>query len=341
MGVTHFDQVQANKFMGPGAFNTQGNIYYVNPRQGNDSNAGTSPVIDSTQLRSRNAGPLATVLAAYNKCTAGQNDIVVLQAAGNSAGDTSDRISATITWAKNNTHLIGWSSDPMVSHRSRISLLSTATAANVTSILNVTASGCLFKGIQFYHGMGTGTAATGPCILISGSRNVFENCHIAGMGDATMVGAGGSSLKLNGGSENVFRDCVIGLDTVSAANLSKGEIHFDANASRNWFEGCFIQRYISNAAYVHVTVEDSTGIDRWQMFKSCTFYSDSVNRTISQTEVMAIPAMTQGKIILQDTYCVGDNEGATVWDDNNRGVIFTTMQAPVDGAVCGFATIED
>jgi hypothetical protein len=332
--------VQANLFIGPN-YATQGNVYFVNPRTGNDNNDGTSPVADASQTRPRNKGPLATVLAAYNKCTTGQNDIVVLQAAGNSAGDTSDRISATITWAKNNTHLIGWGAEGKVSQRSRISLLSTATAANVTSILNITGNGCLFKNIQFYHGMGSGTNATGPCLLISGDRNVFENCHIAGMGDATMVGAGGSSIKLNGGSENTFRDCVIGLDTVAAANLSKGEIHFDADASRNWFEDCFIQRYISNAGYVHVTVEDATGIDRWQMFKNCTFYADSVNRTINQTAIMSIPAMTQGKIVLQNTHYVSDNETTTVWEGNARDVVFSSTPAAADNAAGGAMRVLD
>jgi hypothetical protein len=338
MSITHHDMVQANLFIGPN-YATQGNVYFVNPRTGNDNNDGTSPVNDASQTRPRNKGPLASVLAAYNKCTAGQNDIVVLQAAGNSAGDTSARISATITWAKNNTHLIGWGAEGKVSQRSRISLLSTATAANVTSILNITGSGCLFRNIQFYHGMGSGTAATGPCLLISGDRNVFEDCHIAGMGDATMVGAGGSSIKLNGGSENTFRNCVIGLDTVSAANLSKGEIHFDANASRNWFEDCLIQRYISNTGYVHLTVEDSTGIDRWQMFKNCTFYSDSVNRTIAQVAIMSIPAMTQGKIILQDSTYVGDNEATCVWEANARGVVFNNTAAAAAAAVGGAMTL--
>lgn len=338
MGITNFDMVQANKFIGPAGLNTQGNVYYVNPRLGNNANSGTSPVVASgVQVRSRNDGPLATVAAAYAKCTAGQNDIVVLEAAGNTSANTTDYWSATLTWAKNNTHLVGWSSDSMVSQRARVSTLSTATAANVTSMLNVTASGCIFKGIQIYHGLAD-SGATGPCVIVSGSRNRFENVHIAGMGDSNMVGAGGASLKLNGGSENVFKDCVIGLDTVAAANLSNGEIWFDGDASRNWFEDCLIQRFISNAGYVHLKVQDATGIDRWQIFKNCLFLSESANDATAQTGIMTIPAMTQGYIILQNSYysCPG---ASTVWDANARTRIRNNSVAAAASGAGGEMTI--
>jgi len=59
----------------------------------------------------------------------------------------------------------------------------------------------------------------------SSKRNVFQNCQIAGMGDGESAASAGSrSLKIgsSGSGENLFEDCVIGLDTVtrSAANAS-------------------------------------------------------------------------------------------------------------------------
>jgi hypothetical protein len=340
MGTTNFDVVQANLFIGA-TYATQGKVYYVNPRQGNDSNAGTSPIVDANQVRSRNSGPLASLTAAYAKAVSGQNDVIVLQASGNSSSATTVRLSETLVWAKDNVHLVGWGAESKVSQRARISIASGAVAASITSLISVTGAANSFTNISLYHGMGTGTAATGPCVEVSGERNVFTDVHFAGMGDSSMVGAGGCSLKLDGGAENVFKGCVFGLDTVAAANLSEGEIWFDGGATRNWFEDCMIQRFISNTGYVAVTVEDSTGIDRWQMFKRCTFYTDSTNRTIAQVAVMSIPAMSQGKIILQDSQYVCDNEATCVWEAGDRGVVFNNTAAAAAAGVGGAATLID
>jgi len=338
MGVTNFDIVQANLFLG-GNMLTQGNVYYVNPRTGSDNNTGKNPVSTDVRGASRRDGPLATLPAAFELCTAGQNDIIVLQAAGSSVADTTATLSSTLTWSKNNTHLIGLGADSRVAQRQRIG--NSLSATGITSLLNVTATGCKFYNLHFFHGDIDDATSTGPAILISGNRNVFENCHIGGMGHSSMVGANGASIKLNGGSENLFKNCVIGLDTIAAANLSKGEIHFDGAASRNWFEDCLIQRYISNAGYVHVTIEDSTGIDRWQIFKNCIFHSDSVNRTVPQTAIFSIPAMSQGKIILWGSFYTTDLESTTSWDANSRGVIVNTAHSPTAAGAGGEATILD
>jgi len=313
MGITHFDILQANAIIGPGGLLTQGNVWHVKPSSGNDGNDGQSP-----------ESALKTLLRAHTLATADQNDVVLLYAEDNSASGTTDYQSATLTWSKDLTHLVGVSAPSAVGQRARIAQLSTATG--LTQLISVTASHCLFKGVHIFHGVADATSLV--ALQVSGERNAFENCHIGGIGNATMSAAGAASLELEGGSENTFRKCVIGVDTI-ARDADAAEIRFDGAASRNYFEDCIVQGWVGNAGYVQVKVEDAQGIDRWVIFKNCLFVSESTNDATALTQVMNIPAMSQGYIILQGSEFAAPTN-ATVWDSNTRTRIRISDRSETD-----------
>lgn len=316
MGVTNFDVIQANVLIGAGLA-TQGNVYHVKPSSGSDGQSGRTP-----------SEAVKTLSKALSLCTANQNDVVLMYAESNTGSATTDYQSATLTWNKDLTHLIGVGPNVAVSHRSRIAQLSTATG--LTQLVKVTANGCLFKNIQIFHGVADATSLV--ALQVSGSRNVFEDCHIAGVGDVTMSAAGAASLELEGGSENVFRRCVIGLDTI-ARDADVAEIRLDGDASRNLFEDCTIQGFISAAGYVHVKVEDATGMDRWTIFRRCLFLSESSNDATTQTVIMTIPAMSQGYIVLQDScFFVPDAAGGAAWSASNGRIRNNTAAPAASGA---------
>lgn len=301
MGTTNFDVVQANVFLGLG-FTTQGNVYYVRPGTGNDNNSGKSP-----------AEALATLSQAHTLATANQNDVVVLMAESNSASATTDYQSETLTWSKDLVHLIGIGSPSPYSNRARIAQLSTATA--VSPLMDVTADGCIFKNFSIYHGVDDATSLI--ALRVTGTRNVFENLHIAGMGNATQVAAGGCSLKLDGASENKFKNCTIGLDTIGRDGTSGlADIILDGSASKNHFEDCLIEAFITNAGYEHVLVADATGIGGLTLFKNCLFHSWSANKATPQDQVFSIPATSGGglsaQIALMNSYYATDDESC-VW----------------------------
>lgn len=322
MGVTNFDVVRANAFIGLGSMATQGNVWHVKPGSGADGQDGKTA-----------ATAVATLSKALSLATADQNDIILLYSEDNSASGTTDYQSSTLTWNKDGVHLIGVTAPTAVSQRARIAQLSTATG--LTQLVSVTASNCMFKNISIFHGVADATSLV--ALQVSGERNVFEDCHIGGIGNATMSAAGAASLEIEGGAENVFRRCVIGVDTIER-DADAAEIRFDGAAARNMFEDCLIQGFISAAGYTHVTVEDATGIDLWQIFKNCLFLSESENDATAQTAIMSIPAMSQGYIILQDSYysCPGD---ATVWDANGRGRIRNNSVAAATSGAGGEMTI--
>jgi len=284
MGITNFDVVQANAFIG-GDLMTQGQVFFVNPRTGNDGNDGKSPEL-----------ALKTVRRAFTLCTAKQNDVIYLLSAGAStSADCTDYLSAVLTWNKDNVHLIGVTAPCRLSQRARIAQLSTATT--LVTMVNITAQSCIFKNIQFFQGVASATAKVD--VQITGARNYFENVHFAGIGHATQVAASAASCKIDGGSENLFKNCVFGVDTITADNSTQGELWFDGSASRNIFEDCIFTRFISNAGYVAVTFNDTTAIDRWVLFKNCLFITCSANDATAQTNVLgSVASLTQGSVIL-------------------------------------------
>lgn len=308
--------------VGTGGLLTQGKNWFVNPSVGSDGNSGKDTL-----------HPLATLSQALTLATANQNDVIYLLAGSNTGATTADVLGATLTWNKDLVHLVGVAAPTAVSQRARIAqTLATA----ISPMVNVTASGCMFRNVQIIQE--SSSASSLVALQVTGTRNVFENCHIAGMANATQVASGGASLKIDGGAENVFNHCVIGLDTI-ARNANPSEIWFDGAATRNLFEDCFITSYISSASFASVLINDATAIDRWLIFKNCLFETDSTNQASSQTQVFSIPAIVQGKIILMNSYYLTDGaSGSGTWDNTGRGIIFNNSVAAAGAGAGGEMT---
>ena len=281
-------------------------VYLVDPANGDDDNPGTN-------LKA----PLATIEAAYAKCTANQNDVVLYI-----AGSGSINLNAALTWSKNYTHLIGWCAPTRVAQRARIFQLSTLTGAN--PLLTISASGCIFRDFYIFQGVNDATSLIN--VSVTGGRNYFENVHFAGGGHASQAIDGGASLKLDGAEENTFVNCTIGVDTVDAATGMVG-ILFDGEAHRNTFENCTVRMRAGNAGAAFVEVADSTGIDRDNTFVNCRFINNHTAAAMTSGFVIPAGMGNPRKIFLQDCMIYG----ASKLDANDRGVLFGNMNA-VTGA---------
>lgn len=287
------------------------NIYLVDAANGSDSNSGD-----------RWAKPLATIAAAFAKCTANQNDVVLVL-----GGASSNTLSAALDWNKSYTHLIGLCAPTRTAQRARIFQLSTLTGAS--PLLTISASGCIFKDLYIFQGVNDATSLIN--VSVTGGRNYFENVHFAGGGHATQAIDGGASLKLDGAEENTFVKCTIGVDTIDAATGMVG-ILFDGEAHRNLFEDCVVRIRAGNAGAAFAEVADATGIDRDTLFKRCTFLNNSAT---SLTSGFVIPAGMGAprKILLQDCMLLG----CTKLDANDRGVLFGNMGAVTAADTSGVA----
>lgn len=318
-GASHMSgplYVNGQLIAGSQALMTQGNSYYVIPTSGDDNNNGES-IEDAKE----------TLQAGYDLLTANQNDVLYYF-----SGSSSATLDSTLTWAKNYTHFVGVTAPTNVAQRARI--FQGASVVGASPLLNIMASGSSFRNFYIFQGVDDTTSIIN--VQVTGERNYFENVHFAGIGSDSTDVAGACSLKLNGGSENLFVNCSIGLDTIARGSYANSEILIDGSATRNTFINCLIYGWIESASnHPLVKLVDSSAIDRFLWFKDCIFLSESLNNGTDNDEVFSIPAsMVTSYIMLQDSYYIG----ASDWDSNNRGKIYNNSVAAAGSAAGGAMT---
>ena len=292
MAITPFPGGLSSRGMPVGGLFTNGNSWFVKPITGYDGNAGIDPV-----------SPVASLAQAQSLAAADNNDVAYMIAGSDTAASTTDYLTTSLLWAKDAVHLKGVNAGPLYSQRSRVANKSAATAASVSPLVTWSANGCLCEGIEFFHGLASASAI--GAVLVSGERNVFRNCHFAGIGNATMDVSTAYSLKVTG-SENVFENCVIGLDTIQRTAAS-AELLLDGGAARNVFRKCRIVTYgTANHLFLKVI---ANGIDRDNTFEDCTFINPPTGiaggTTMTQAFSITGGGSPDGMIILTRCLFVG------------------------------------
>jgi hypothetical protein len=274
-------------------FGTSGKIYYVDAVNGNDVNNGTAPLSVSPGV-----GAFQTLAQGYAALNSGENDVLVMIGSGTTAG--SQRLTATFTWAKNAAHLVGICSGSQFSQRSRIAPAIAPAATAFTPLFTVSGNGCYFANIEFFHGFNTGTTAQ-ICMNITGSRNVFNNCQLSGMGDAASAADAGSRSIVITSGENYFKHCVIGLDTVARSALNSS-VEIQSAAPRNVFEDCVFPAIASAASTTLMFLAAAAAsIGTMTIFKRCLFYNCSTfNGGAAVAGLFKLVASAGGAILLQD-----------------------------------------
>jgi hypothetical protein len=233
--------------------NPESEVYYVhseNPNA-NDANWGTDP-----------EHPMSTILAGYNRLTAGQNDVLVVV-----GQNTPYPIAADFDWAKDFTHLIGVSTN-LYGEGQRVRIEASA-ALDLTVVMTISAKGSYFRNIKFFN-YNDAAADSGAVLLDGANRCVFENIQFAGMGSAVAAARAGSySLKLDAAEENQFVRCVIGLDTISRA-AANAELVMDGSGYRNYFDKCIFKSLSVTAGKFLVSLL-ATNVPWVTIFEDCLF----------------------------------------------------------------------
>jgi hypothetical protein len=284
-----------------------GNFYFVDYVNGADGNDGSS------------ATPMKTLQAAHDRCIDGNNDVVIIVGDGTATG--SQRLSTTLTWTKNATHLFGMCSPTEYSQRARIAPVSGTTA--FADFVTVSGSGCYFANFQVFDGFATGTTNQ-IAWADSGSRNVYQNVHFAGMGDTqSATDTGSRSLKLTG-QESVFQNCTVGIDTVTRT-VANASLEFASGATRHIFRECTFPFMTSSATVVGIKTAAASAIDRTIRFERCSFENAVGSTSTTMTGIAIMAASAGGLLLFKDCTAVGIN---------NFGYDATTNgQCYIDGAV--------
>ena len=285
----------------------------VDPANGSDSNDGFSFKM-----------PLKTLEEAEDRCVANRHDCVLY-----AAGASANNLAAALTWDKSYTHLIGLCAPTMVGQRSRIFQKSTLTGAS--PLLTISASGCIFRDLYIFQGVNDATSLIN--VSVTGGRNFFQNVHFAGGGHTAQAIDGGASLLLNGGAENTFDGCTIGVDTVPALTGMVGLL-LDGDAKRNIFRNCNFTMYAGHTGAAFVEVVDSAGFDRYILFDHCRFINDSVGYAMASAFVIPAGMGSQTHRLLLDS-CMF--VGSTKLDASDRGILYGNMNAVTAADLSGVA----
>ena len=317
-------------------FATTGKIFYLDPLNGNDLNSGQQPYIAGVSPTYPSQGPVATLTAGYALLTAGENDVLVLVGNGTTSATARTSLTTTFTWSKNAAHLIGISSPSRFSMRSRIAPPTTGTGFAGPQ-LTISGNGCLFANLEIFQGYATGVAAQ-INVSVTGSRNVFRNCQISGMGDTTSAASATSRSLVIASDENFFDHCVIGLDTISRGALNSS-VELKGAAARNVFENCIFPCLASTAAAgLALLTAAASAIDRMTVFNRCLFYNASTfSGGAAGTGVMQLAASAGGAILLQD--CT--EYGYTDWgyDATSKALILVSGPVPTSSS-SGIAVVN-
>lgn len=294
-----------------------GNWFFVDYASGSDGSEGTAEA------------PFKTIGQAYSQCVAGNNDVVVIIGDGTTAA--TQRLSATLTWAKDATHLIGITAPTMIAQRARIAPVTTATT-NINPLINITASGCYFGNFSIFQGIGQSATAE-QCVNISGDRNYFGNVHFGGMGATAGAGQATSYvIYLNDGDENTFNGCTIGLDTI-ARTAANTNVKLGGQAQRNVFLNCLFPIYATATTPTVIDCNAVGSIDRFNLFKNCAIINSG---TSALAAVVAYNA-SQGGFILMDNCSAMQ---CTDWTAADTAVVQITGPVP-NGDTSGMAVASD
>lgn len=301
---------------------TTGNVYYIDPVNGSDGNAGNSP-----------GSAVQSLAAGYALLVSGHNDVLVI--IGNGATGGAVRLTAGFTWAKSAAHMMGMCPPGRYGQRARIAPGTTATA--FANFFTVSGSGCFFQNIEFYQGFVTGVAAS-ICMTLTGERSVFRNCQFAGMNDAVSAGDTGSRnlLIVGPAGEHLFEKCTIGDDTTARTALN-ASVEFQAGTPRNVFDDCIFPIYVTGggtAALILLTAAASC-LDRTTLFKQCRFLCASTFSGGSAVAALATLAASSGGLVLLDN-CQATGITAIYSGAGTQGQI--RLAGPVQAAVLAMAT---
>ena len=306
--------------------------FFVDPVNGSDGNAGTSP-----------ATAFASLYRAHYMMTSGNNDVCYLIGTGAASGSCrlslANAIAAqgpsetaattgTLTWSKNACHLIGIGA-PGSNARARIATPTgtyTQATFNALPFITVSGNGCYFSNLATFQQFSTG--ADGEINFnISGSYNIFNNVFMGGMASALAAqGAASRVLKIATGGENTFVNCQIGIDTVqrTAANAN---IEFASGTARNRFINCTLPIWTNGATILAILGTGAACMDRFQLFTDCWFINAIKSTSTIMTVAASLTSASSGGMLV---FANCNAVGMTKWGDTNA--LAQTFVSNVGGA---------
>ena len=299
-----------------------GQYLFCDYLRGNDGNDGSPNT------------PLKTLSAAYAKTNSGNNDVVFI--VGDGGTDATQRLTATLAWNNNATHLIGLTAPTMIGQRARISNLNSATA-EINPMMSIGGQGCIFANFSLFQGVGQ-SATPEQLVQITGLRNYFWRVDFGGMGATASTGGAASTtsycISLSGAQENLFEECNIGVDSI-ARTVANASVICSGGAARNIFKKSTFLAYATASTPYFVDVSATASIDRLLLFQDC-FFNNAVNSGTGTAMAVAVnPSASAGGQVVFDGCTAA---GLTAWAAGSTANVLVTSSAPATSGAGGLAT---
>lgn len=287
MGVTNFDMVKANQFLGPTQFFTFGNIWYVDYTNGSDGNTGKSP--DQA---------FKTVQQGHDMATTNNHDVIYLSAYAEHTPTT------MITITKNRLHFIGADFRPGsigIGARCRIGMGDSTTAADI-ALMHNTGVGNTFSGIKFSST--SVVLASVYTVAEGGEYTVYEGCEFYKSTDldqtaaAEVLNNGDSAQWVNctfGSTANIVADNCIRPNMLLTRETITGKVCRD-----NVIQNCLFLVKAGGTEAVRIYGAGATDVERMLLVKNCTFLSNALGAATPAHAVGFGAAQTNGTVLLQD-----------------------------------------
>jgi len=269
-----------------------GEVYYVDP--GKSTSGGGKSADDAFK----------TLAEAYDAMSADNDDVAVI-APTSATGRTTE--TASITWAKRRTHVVGNGPLRKGWNRAGISFASTATSPSLT----ISANNCSFTNMMMYQ-----PNDINVMVNITGEYNTFNYVHFAGIANTTTGDdTAARCVVITDADDNHFNNCMFGIDTVlnSAANAIV-ELSGATAVARTQFNGCVWSIVCDNAGPRMILFNGAYSSEVYTLIKDCLFLNTR-GGTTTMTVMMTIPASTNGKIIFDNSFWLGATDLADVVTD--------------------------
>jgi hypothetical protein len=260
--------VTQSDFSGMNLPKIAGTWYYVDYADGNDSNDeydGTTP-----------AKAFKTVATAYDACTSGRGDGIVLLSRTISGTSYSNVATSRLVWSKYGITMIGIAAPNAYFGRARWT--HSSAADSLVSLLYITGNNNTFINIHWSNnpendGSPVSATAVVSAVQVAGVRNAFINCHFYCA--AQSANAYKSDLELLANSdENRFVDCFFGSSSYDAGDNAACWISMKnaAAAGQRFFSHCtFLQQVSAGTAFGAIKSNGTTSMNGTDLYEDCNF----------------------------------------------------------------------
>jgi len=290
---------------------TFGNVYFVDYRNGADTNNG----------KTRDTA-FKTLSAAVAAVTTDNNDVIFID------GDSTVTETAMITLSKNRVHIVGCNGPAgHMGNGAKVSLGVTTVATDIGTFKN-TGVRNTFSNVKF---MNSNEVAEGIyCFVEGGEFSRFFNCEFYKSTDLDVTGA---AEFVNNGDTAMFYNCTFGSTAniiASAkirANMLLTPVLSGKKCRDGYVENCLFLSKAGGSQHVAVYGAAATAVERMLVFKNCIFLNNPLSAGTPAHAVGFGAAQTEGAVLLKDCTSVDH----TVMAQAAVGIY-------VDGAVPGFAT---